>query len=78
MGTWHGVASTVGTIVCKADGTYAYNGTPGGRYQITKTGIDFSGSLAAWGGGHATLQGGNLEFSWVNPGGGANWFAFAK
>ncbi len=73
VGVWHGVAQTVGTLELKADGTYIYNGNPGGKWKVTHDGADFSGNLQAWGGGHATLKNGNLEFTW-----GQNWFAFAK
>ncbi len=73
VGVWHGVAQTVGTLELKADGTYIYNGNPGGKWKVTHDGADFFGNLAAWGGGHATLKNGNLEFTW-----GQNWFSFAK
>ncbi len=78
VGTWHSVASTVGTIEIKPDGTYVFNGNPGGKCHATAAGVDFEGSLAAWGSGHATLKNGSLEFYWTNPNGGINWFAFAK
>lgn len=78
VGTWHGTARTVGTIVIRADGTYSYNGNPGGRWKASGNQIVFDGSLAAWGGGRATLKGGNLEFSWKSAEGWKQWFSFAR
>ncbi|MBI5189668.1 MAG: hypothetical protein HZA22_03185 [Nitrospirae bacterium] len=78
VGTWYGTASTVGTIEMKADGTYNYGGQPGGKYKVAGDGIVFTGSLAAWNNGHATLKDGNLEFYWTNEQGWKQWFSFAK
>jgi hypothetical protein len=78
VGTWYGTATTVGTIVIRADGTYDYNGSAGGRWKTSGNTIVFDGSLAAWGGGRATLKGGNLEFSWKSPEGWNQWFSFAR
>lgn len=80
IGTWYGTAQTVGTIVIKPNGTYDYNGNPGGEYKILGgSRIKFAGSLSAWGNGLATLDDkGNLEFSWTNRSGAKQWFSFAK
>lgn len=77
-GTWYGTASTVGTIVLKADGTYEYGGGNGGRYALESGGIKFTGRLAAWNDGHATLKNGNLEFTWTTVEGWHQWFSFAR
>jgi hypothetical protein len=79
VGTWQGVGGTMGKIELHADGTYTSNGTPAGRYQVAGNQVTFTGNLAAWNGGHATLKRPDLmEFYWKNPSGGINYFAFGK
>ena len=78
VGTWYGTASTVGTIVLRPDGTYEYGGNAGGSYTLENGGIAFTGKLAAWNNGHATLKNGNLEFTWTTAEGWHQWFSFAK
>ncbi|OPZ82655.1 MAG: hypothetical protein BWY76_02649 [bacterium ADurb.Bin429] len=79
IGTWHGTAQTVGTLVVRADGTYGYNGTEkAGTYTVKGNEIFFTGVLKPWDNGRATLTKGNLEFYWKNPDGSINWFSFAQ
>ena len=77
-GTWHGIASTVGTIDLLAGGRYQYNGSAGGRYRVAGDTVRFDGALEAWNNGTATLRDGVLEFYWTNPDGSKNWFVFQR
>lgn len=78
VGTWYGTAATVGTIAVEADGSYEFDGHPGGHWKAGGNQIVFDGNLTAWGGGKATLNGGNLAFSWRTPSGFHQWFTFAR
>lgn len=78
VGTWHGIASTVGTIELLAGGRYQYNGNAGGRYRVEGDTVRFDGALEAWNNGTATLRDGVLEFYWTNPDGSKNWFVFQR
>lgn len=79
VGTWQGVGGTMGKIELHPDGTYTSNRAPAGRYQVSGNQVTFTGNLAAWNGGHATLKRPDLmEFYWKSPSGGINYFAFAK
>ncbi len=76
VGSWYGIASTAGMIELRADGSYLHNGRPGGRWQTVPGGVQFTGRLAAWNGGRATLKDDVLEFAWTNAEGWKNWFVF--
>lgn len=79
VGTWYGVANTVGTIVIRPDGTYIYGGNVGGRYSVQGNEVIFTGNLKGWNGGRARITStDNLEFYWTNSDGGINYFVFAK
>jgi hypothetical protein len=79
VGTWHGVGGTMGKLELRPDGTYTSNGAPAGRYHVSGNVVTFTGNLAAWNGGRATLTKPDLlEFHWRNPSGGINYFAFGK
>lgn len=77
-GTWHGIASTVGTLELLAGGRYRYNGSAGGRYRVEGDEVRFDGALRAWNDGAATLKDGVLEFYWTNPDGSKNGFVFQR
>jgi hypothetical protein len=79
VGTWHGVATTVGTLVLRADGTYLYGGRTRGRYTLAGRTIKFTGPLVAWNQGRATLDKyGILTFAWTTGSGAKQLFVFAK
>jgi hypothetical protein len=77
-GIWYGIASTVGQIELAADGSYRYNGSPGGHWRQQGNRVVFDGALSAWNGGVASLNDGVLEFRWTNAEGFNNWFVFQR
>ena len=77
-GVWYGIASTVGQIELATNGSYTYNGSPGGRWRVDGDRVVFDGVLAAWNQGVATLKDGVLEFYWTNADGSRNWFVFQR
>jgi len=78
VGTWYGIAGTPGSIELRGDGSYKFNGKPGGRYRRSADQIVFVGALASWNKGRAQLKGDVLEFKWKNAEGFNNWFVFQK
>jgi hypothetical protein len=78
VGTWHGVGGTMGKIELLPNGTYTSNGEVAGRYEVRGNEVVFTGNLAAWNGGRATLKNDVMEFYWKNPSGATNYFAFGK
>ena len=77
-GIWYGIASTVGQIELAANGSYRYNGSPGGHWRQEGDRVIFDGALSAWNQGVATLKEGVLEFYWTNAEGFNNWFVFQR
>lgn len=77
-GTWYGISGTAGSIELRADGSYLHNGRSGGAWRAEGNQVRFTGSLAAWNGGRASLRDGVLEFSWTSPEGFKNWFVFQR
>jgi hypothetical protein len=77
IGEWRGINKTGGLVVISANGTYTFNGASG-RYRATGNQIVFSGPLAAWNNGQATMKDGVIEFYWTNAQGWKQWFTFAK
>lgn len=78
-GTWYAIANTYGSpIELKADGSYLFGGQQGGRYKVTASGINFTGSLASWNNGQSTLKNGVMEFYWTNASGAQNYFAYSR
>ena len=77
-GTWYGLTAA-GQIEMRANGTYAYNGSEGGRYRVSGSDIYFTGTLDSWDHGHAKISPqGNMEFHWTNSNGSINYFAFSR
>ena len=68
----------VGQIELATNGSYTYNGSPGGRWRVDGDRVVFDGVLAAWNQGVATLKDGVLEFYWTNADGSRNWFVFQR
>jgi len=77
VGEWRGINKTAGMVVISADGTYSFNGAAG-RYRASGNQVVFSGPLAAWDNGRATVKDGVIEFYWTNREGWKQWFTFAK
>ena len=77
-GTWHGIASTPGSIELGADGSYRFNGRAGGRFQTVPGGLVFDGALSSWNNGRATLKDGVIEFYWKNADGFNQWFVYSR
>lgn len=77
VGEWRGINRTAGLVKIAADGTYDFNGGAG-RWKAAGHQIVFTGPLAAWDNGKATLKDGVIEFYWTNAQGWKQWFTFAK
>ncbi len=73
MPTW-----SKGTINLLADGTYQMNGQPGGHYKYSQGEFHFDGTLKSWNNGVATMDNGNMIFSWKNQDGAHQYFAYRK
>ncbi len=78
VGTWRGTNGVAGTLDMRADGTYVYNGLSRGHYKFYGSELVFDGALAAWNGGHATVEGDYLDFYWTSVDGAHQWYSFAK
>ncbi len=77
VGEWRGINKTAGQVIISANGSYTFNGAAG-RYRATGNQVVFTGPLAAWNNGQATLNKGVIEFYWTNAQGWKQWFTFAK
>ena len=77
VGTWHCMA-LASRIDAKADGSYDYNGRPGGRWTLEGHEVVFDGSLKPWGGGRAQLGKNVLEFKWKANDGAQQYFVFLR
>jgi hypothetical protein len=77
VGEWRGINKTAGLVVISPNGVYTFNGAAG-RYRATGNQVVFSGPLAAWNHGQATIKNGVIEFYWTNAQGWKQWFTFAK
>ena len=72
------IAQAPGSIELRGDGSYKFNGQPGGRYRRSADQIVFDGALSSWNKGRAQLKDDVLAFKWKNAEGFNNWFVFQK
>ena len=78
VGDWIGINGTAGKLTLRPDGKYEFNGVPGGSYSLSAAGVHFTGNLAAWNHGNATVKGDTMEFTWTNAQGASQWMVFAR
>jgi hypothetical protein len=76
-GDWIGIAGTFGRVHIYPDGRYTFNELAG-RYTSSGNTIVFSGPLAVWNNGHATIGNGTIEFYWTTAEGAKQYFVFEK
>jgi hypothetical protein len=76
-GEWLGIAGTYGRLRMYSNGTYLFNEL-GGHYETSGNFIVFSGPLAVWNRGRATIGNGTIEFYWTTPEGAKQYFVFEK
>lgn len=78
LGTWYG-ANVLAQITIHPDGTYTSPNGGHGTWQASGRTIHFTGALAAWNGGNATLSDKNaIEFKWQTPQLGKQYFALIR
>jgi hypothetical protein len=76
-GDWIGIAGTFGRVRIFPNGTYYFNELRG-SYQQSGDQIVFSGPLAVWNNGRATMHNGLIEFYWTTAQGAKQYFVFEK
>jgi hypothetical protein len=76
-GDWIGIAGTYGRVRILPNGTYYFNELRG-RYEQSGNQIVFSGPLAVWNNGRATMHNGLIEFYWTTAQGAKQYFVFEK